>query len=171
MLGGVGVVVSCWVKEQEKVENMPIRKADRWKPARCAGGKEVEDCERTRIGLSTTSILLSLCVLDSGGIHKVLLSNNQATVLAMYQPFPPRTRILGATLHPSSVSHNTSAHTHLPGLLRPLCVPQKKLYVHTDKELVQLDVARCSHYGDQCEDCVLARDPDCGWNGTHCTPG
>lgn len=74
-------------------------------------------------------------------------------------------------LHPSSVSDTTPFPiTHLLVLFRPLCVPQKKLYVHTNSELVQLDVTRCSHYGDQCEDCVLARDPNCGWNGTHCTP-
>lgn len=47
---------------------------------------------------------------------------------------------------------------------------QRKLYVNSRSELVQLDVANCAHYGDSCEECVLGRDPYCGWNGTHCTP-
>lgn len=116
-------------------------------------------------------ILLSLCVTDSGGIHKVLSINNQAFVIAAYQPFPPRAHVLGAMLHPASVSDHASALHAASCLLRPPCLPQKKLHAYTNRELVQLDVARCSQYGDQCEDCVLARDPDCGWNGTHCTPG
>ena len=40
----------------------------------------------------------------------------------------------------------------------------------SSSELVQVDLGSCGQYGPQCEDCVLARDPYCGWNGTHCTP-
>lgn len=47
---------------------------------------------------------------------------------------------------------------------------QKKLYVSSRNELVQLNVENCAKYGNSCEDCVLARDPYCGWNGTHCSP-
>lgn len=46
---------------------------------------------------------------------------------------------------------------------------QKKLYVNSESELVQLNVANCSEYGDNCGDCVLARDPYCGWKDSHCT--
>lgn len=51
-----------------------------------------------------------------------------------------------------------------------MLVLQRKLYVNSGSELVQLDVANCALYGDSCEECVLGRDPYCGWNGTHCTP-
>lgn len=46
---------------------------------------------------------------------------------------------------------------------------QKRLYVNSQSELVQLNVANCAKYGDKCEDCVLARDPYCGWKDGHCT--
>lgn len=46
---------------------------------------------------------------------------------------------------------------------------QKMLYVNSQSELVQLNVANCAEYGDKCEDCVLARDPYCGWKDGHCT--
>lgn len=44
-----------------------------------------------------------------------------------------------------------------------------KLYVTTRRELAQLDVANCGSYTDSCEDCVLARDPYCGWDGAGCS--
>lgn len=51
------------------------------------------------------------------------------------------------------------------------CPPlQKKLYVASESELVQLDVANCGQYGNTCQECILSRDPDCVWNSTHCTP-
>lgn len=46
---------------------------------------------------------------------------------------------------------------------------QKRLYVNSQSELVQLNVANCAKYGDKCEDCLLARDPYCGWKDGHCT--
>ncbi|XP_056881677.1 semaphorin-7A isoform X2 [Takifugu flavidus] len=85
--------------------------------------------------------------LNSGGVHKVL-HNSQGFVIAEYNHITQRAYVISIMLHPSS----------------------RKLYVNTRNELVQLDMASCSHYGDKCEDCILARDPYCGWNGTHCTP-
>ncbi|XP_011607865.2 semaphorin-7A [Takifugu rubripes] len=85
--------------------------------------------------------------LNSGGVHKVL-HNSQGFVIAEYNQITQRAYVISILLHPSS----------------------RKLYVNTRNELVQLDIASCSHYGDKCEDCILARDPYCGWNGTHCTP-
>ncbi|XP_044060115.1 semaphorin-7A-like [Siniperca chuatsi] len=86
--------------------------------------------------------------LYNGGIHKMMQNKNSTFVIAEYQPFNHKTIIFSITLHPSS----------------------KKLYVNSGSELVQLDVANCAQYGDSCEECILARDPYCGWNGTHCTP-
>ncbi|TMS13225.1 Semaphorin-7A [Larimichthys crocea] len=86
--------------------------------------------------------------LNNGGIHKAIKNENQNFVIAEYKPFSHRTHVLGIILHP----------------------PSKKLYVSSRSELVQMDVANCGHYGVSCEECVLARDPYCGWNHTHCSP-
>ncbi|XP_070762725.1 semaphorin-7A-like [Enoplosus armatus] len=86
--------------------------------------------------------------LKNGGIHKVMQNENPTFVIAEYRPFHHWTHILGVILHPSS----------------------RKLYVNSRSELVQLDVANCAQYGDNCEECVLARDPYCGWKGSRCTP-
>ncbi|XP_034729177.1 semaphorin-7A isoform X1 [Etheostoma cragini] len=86
--------------------------------------------------------------LNNGGIHKVMQSKNLTFVIAEYRPFNHRAHILHMVLNPST----------------------RKLYVNSGSELVQLDVANCAQYGNSCQDCVLARDPYCGWNGTHCTP-
>ncbi|XP_034385557.1 semaphorin-7A-like [Cyclopterus lumpus] len=86
--------------------------------------------------------------LNNGGIHKVMQNKSQTFIIAEYQPFNHRTHVVSIGLHPSS----------------------GKLYVSSRNELVQLNVANCAQYGDSCELCVLARDPYCGWNGTHCTP-
>ncbi|XP_028420164.1 semaphorin-7A isoform X3 [Perca flavescens] len=87
--------------------------------------------------------------LNNGGIHKVMESKSQTFVIAEYRPFNHGAQVLHMVLHASS----------------------RKLYVNSRSELVQLDVANCAQYGNSCGDCVLARDPYCGWNGTHCTPG
>ncbi|XP_067451742.1 semaphorin-7A-like [Thunnus thynnus] len=81
-------------------------------------------------------------------VHKVTQNESQAFVIAEYRPFKHRDHILSIILRPST----------------------SKLYVSSKSELVQLDVANCAQYGDTCEGCILARDPYCGWNGTHCSP-
>lgn len=85
--------------------------------------------------------------LNHGGVHKVMQNNSQAFVIADYRPF-----------------------TH-GGQIHDIILPRssRKLYVGSRSELVQLDVASCGQYGDTCQECVLARDPYCGWNKTHCT--
>nr|XP_020472823.1 semaphorin-7A-like [Monopterus albus] len=86
--------------------------------------------------------------LNNGAIHKMMQNKTQAFIITEYRPFNHHTHILSMTLHPSS----------------------RKLYVNSRSELVQLDVTNCVQYGHSCEDCVLASDPYCGWNGTHCIP-
>ncbi|XP_030269967.1 semaphorin-7A-like [Sparus aurata] len=85
--------------------------------------------------------------LHNGGIHKVIRNMSQAFVIAEYQPFNHTDQVLSILLHSSA----------------------KRLYVNSQSELVQLNVANCAKYGDKCEDCVLARDPYCGWKDGHCT--
>uniref|UniRef100_A0A8C8F3T4 Semaphorin-7A-like n=1 Tax=Oncorhynchus tshawytscha TaxID=74940 RepID=A0A8C8F3T4_ONCTS len=81
----------------------------------------------------------------NGGIHKVLERDGHAFVIAELQPFNYRAHILSMMLHSST----------------------GKLYVGSSRELVQIDLGSCEQYGAQCEDCVLARDPYCGWDGHH----
>uniref|UniRef100_UPI0037E6FB81 semaphorin-7A-like isoform X1 n=1 Tax=Semicossyphus pulcher TaxID=241346 RepID=UPI0037E6FB81 len=86
--------------------------------------------------------------LHNGGIHKVMQNQMETFVIAEYRPFNHGTHLLSLTLQPST----------------------RKLYVNSRNELVQLDVANCAQYGDRCEDCVLARDPYCGWKNSSCVP-
>ncbi|XP_062327088.1 semaphorin-7A [Osmerus eperlanus] len=98
-----------------------------------------------RVQTEHTVLFLST---EKGVIHKVLEKDDKAFVIAEYQPFSSRTHILNMMIHSSS----------------------GKLYVSSSSELVQVNLVSCGQYGPQCEDCVLARDPYCGWNGTHCAP-
>ncbi|XP_071257702.1 semaphorin-7A-like isoform X2 [Salvelinus alpinus] len=85
--------------------------------------------------------------LENGGIHKILERDGQVFVIAELQPFNYIAHILSMMLHSST----------------------GKLYLGSSRELVQIDLDSCEQYGAQCEDCVLARDPYCGWDGNHCT--
>uniref|UniRef100_A0A3Q2W0K0 Semaphorin-7A-like n=1 Tax=Haplochromis burtoni TaxID=8153 RepID=A0A3Q2W0K0_HAPBU len=84
--------------------------------------------------------------LNNGGIHKVLQNESHTFVIAEYQPFKQKAHVLSIILQSTF----------------------KKLYVNDGSQLVQLDVADCSQYGDTCQDCMLSRDPYCGWDGTQC---
>ncbi|XP_037538815.1 sema domain, immunoglobulin domain (Ig), transmembrane domain (TM) and short cytoplasmic domain, (semaphorin) 4Ba [Nematolebias whitei] len=42
-----------------------------------------------------------------------------------------------------------------------------QLYVSTLSELVEVPVANCTNY-QSCGECILSRDPYCGWNGRQC---
>lgn len=88
--------------------------------------------------------------LQGGAVHKVKHeqtgSESNAFIIAEYKPFNHRAHIVSMGLNPST----------------------KKLYVTSRTEVVQLDVANCQRYGGVCEECVLARDPYCGWSEGHC---
>nr|XP_020514341.1 semaphorin-7A-like [Labrus bergylta] len=86
--------------------------------------------------------------LHNGAIHKVTQSQNQTFVIAEYETFKHNTSILNMILNQNSM----------------------KLYAASRSELVQVDVTNCAQYGDRCEDCVLARDPNCGWALNRCVP-
>ncbi|KAJ8340657.1 hypothetical protein SKAU_G00352900 [Synaphobranchus kaupii] len=88
-----------------------------------------------------------LLSLESGSIHKVLEHAGEPFIIAELQPFKNSTYIQNILLQPST----------------------KKLYVSSSSEVVEVDLKGCQRYGQQCEDCIQARDPYCSWNGTHCT--
>ncbi|XP_061732219.1 semaphorin-7A isoform X1 [Nerophis ophidion] len=77
--------------------------------------------------------------LVSGTVHKVVQNQGRAFIVAEYTPFNHRTHISSIILHLSS----------------------KKLYVSSNSQLVQVDVADCARYGKTCEELMLARDPYC----------
>nr|XP_023675762.1 semaphorin-7A-like isoform X1 [Paramormyrops kingsleyae] len=89
-----------------------------------------------------------LLTLGSGRVHKVLEQDGHTFVIAELRPFAYCCHIRNVLLQP---------HT-------------KMLYVSSSSEVVELDLRSCQAYGPRCEDCVMARDPYCGWNGTHCAP-
>ncbi|XP_048829009.1 semaphorin-7A-like isoform X2 [Brienomyrus brachyistius] len=103
------------------------------------------DRVNTSLGASYHVILLTL---GSGRVHKVLEQADHAFLIAELRPFASRCHIRNVLLQP---------HT-------------KMLYVSSSSEVVELDLRSCQAYGLWCEDCVMARDPYCGWNGTHCAP-
>ncbi|KAM4602771.1 semaphorin-4D [Polymixia lowei] len=86
--------------------------------------------------------------LENGRVHEVLERKTEGFLIAEYKPFNQKTRIINMIFHPST----------------------RKLYVSSSSELVQVDLESCARYGTHCEDCVMARDPYCGWNGSHCAP-
>ncbi|KAI1889503.1 hypothetical protein AGOR_G00163550 [Albula goreensis] len=88
-----------------------------------------------------------LLSLENGGLHKVVELDGKSFIIAEMQLF--------------------SSGTHIQKmLLQPLT---KRLYVSSGREVVEVDLRACLMYGPRCEDCVLAQDPYCSWNGTHCS--
>ncbi|CAN9506810.1 unnamed protein product [Ophioblennius macclurei] len=102
------------------------------------------DSVKQMVNSSRTVVFLSL---NNGGIHKVVQHEKESFIIAEYRPFNQHTHIENIILHTSS----------------------KKLYVSTRDKLVQIDVVNCTQYGNTCEDCVLSRDPYCGWKDGRCT--
>ncbi|QRY18892.1 ORF-22 [Teiidae poxvirus 1] len=58
-------------------------------------------------------------------------------------------------------------HTHVLSL--ELDVKMNKLYVAYNDSIIELPSALCSLYGYTCDDCLLARDPQCGWYKEKCS--
>ncbi|XP_051977786.1 semaphorin-3D-like [Xyrauchen texanus] len=59
--------------------------------------------------------------------------------------------------------------TQTPVLSMELSIKRQVLFVSSNEGVVQLPVQRCELYGKACEDCCLARDPYCAWDGSSCT--
>ncbi|XP_033846260.1 semaphorin-7A-like isoform X2 [Periophthalmus magnuspinnatus] len=89
--------------------------------------------------------------LHNGMIHKVMLKQTATDaisyVIAEYRPFNHRAFIVNLDLHPTT----------------------RTLYIASRTELAQMDVANCQGYGNSCEECIMARDPYCGWSEGQCT--
>lgn len=90
---------------------------------------------------NNTVLLLSL---ESGGVHKVL--EKPVFVIAEYLAFPRGTHITSTLLDASG----------------------KRLFVSSSNEVVEIDLRACHVYGNECTECLLSRDPYCGWDGLHC---
>ncbi|XP_077176733.1 semaphorin-7A-like [Paroedura picta] len=79
---------------------------------------------------------------DQGKIHKVLQKGEQTVIISELSPFKKEAPVS------SMVLDTTMGH----------------LYVSTEFEVVRLSLADCEQYKDTCWNCVLARDPYCGWD-------
>ncbi|XP_046721194.1 semaphorin-7A [Silurus meridionalis] len=88
-----------------------------------------------------------LMSLDSGKVHKILDQDGKPFIIAEYEPFKTRTHISSMLLDSTT----------------------KKLFVSSSSEVIQIDLRNCSMYGNQCQPCVMARDPYCIWDWTECS--
>ncbi|XP_018600760.1 semaphorin-7A isoform X2 [Scleropages formosus] len=91
-------------------------------------------------GLQVHTVLL--LGLEDGRIHKVLEQTGIPFIMAELQLFQPGARLLNMLLQSS----------------------RKKLYVSSNTEVLEVDLDSCMNYGNECELCVQARDPYCGWD-------
>ncbi|KAM9481092.1 semaphorin-7A-like [Clarias gariepinus] len=80
--------------------------------------------------------------LENGNVHKILEQNNEPFIITEYEPFNNRTHITSLLLDRAT----------------------KKLFVSSISEVIQIDLSNCSVYGNDCDSCVMARDPYCGWD-------
>ncbi|XP_007430162.1 semaphorin-7A [Python bivittatus] len=84
---------------------------------------------------------------DKGSIHKVVVLPQGAMNILEIQPFKSHMVILSMILDHS----------------------KNELFVASTNEVVQLPMATCGAYKNNCESCVLSRDPYCGWINGKCT--
>ncbi|MBN3280079.1 SEM7A protein, partial [Polyodon spathula] len=87
-----------------------------------------------------------LLATDNGLIHKVLEVNHSPFIIAEIHPFKNKSHIQSMILDSTT----------------------KKLYVGSNYEVVEIDLQSCEQYGDGCEQCILSRDPYCGWSNNKC---
>ncbi|XP_026540343.1 semaphorin-7A [Notechis scutatus] len=84
---------------------------------------------------------------DKGSIHKVVVLPDGAMNILEIQPFQSQAAILAMILDKS----------------------RNELIVASANEVVQLPMASCGAYKNNCGSCVLSRDPYCGWVNEKCT--
>ncbi|KAK9393888.1 semaphorin-7A [Crotalus adamanteus] len=84
---------------------------------------------------------------DKGSIHKVVVLPKGPMNILEIQPFQSQAGILAMILD----------HT------------RNELIVASANEVVQLPMASCGAYQNNCGSCVLSRDPYCGWINEECT--
>lgn len=79
---------------------------------------------------------------EQGKVLKVLHTSDGAFIISQYSLF-----------------HNES-----PVLNMAIDSQKGHLYVGTAMEVQRLTLADCGRYGDTCRECILSRDPYCGWD-------
>uniref|UniRef100_A0A3B1JXM8 Si:ch211-113g11.6 n=1 Tax=Astyanax mexicanus TaxID=7994 RepID=A0A3B1JXM8_ASTMX len=79
---------------------------------------------------------------EQGKVLKVLHTNAEAFIISQYSLF------------------------HNEGPIINMAIDSQKghLYVGTAMEIQRLQLADCSRYGHSCRECILSRDPYCGWD-------
>uniref|UniRef100_A0A3B4C386 Sema domain-containing protein n=1 Tax=Pygocentrus nattereri TaxID=42514 RepID=A0A3B4C386_PYGNA len=79
---------------------------------------------------------------EQGKVLKVLHTNEEAFIISQYSLF------------------------HNEGPIINMAIDSQKghLYVGTAMEIQRLKLADCSRYGVSCRECILSRDPYCGWD-------
>ncbi|XP_035601875.1 semaphorin-7A-like [Oncorhynchus keta] len=87
---------------------------------------------------------------EQGKVLKVLHTIEEAFIISQYSLF------------------------HNEGPVLSMAIDSKKghLYVGTAMEVQRIPLADCGRYGDSCRECILSRDPYCGWDAARrrCTP-
>ncbi|XP_069568053.1 semaphorin-7A [Brachyistius frenatus] len=79
---------------------------------------------------------------EQGKVLKVLHTSEEVFIISQYSLF----------------------HNEGPVLNMAIDSQRGHLYVGTAMEVQRLPLADCGRYGDTCRDCILARDPYCGWD-------
>ncbi|XP_048117666.1 semaphorin-7A [Alosa alosa] len=62
------------------------------------------------------------------------------------------------------ISQFSLFHNEGPVLSMAIDSQKGHLYVGTSTEIQRVPLADCSRYGDSCRECILSRDPYCGWD-------
>lgn len=79
---------------------------------------------------------------EQGKVLKVLHTSEEVFIISQYSLF----------------------HNEGPVLNMAIDSPKGHLYVGTAMEVQRLPLADCGRYGDTCRECILSRDPYCGWD-------
>uniref|UniRef100_A0A3Q2YBR8 Si:ch211-113g11.6 n=1 Tax=Hippocampus comes TaxID=109280 RepID=A0A3Q2YBR8_HIPCM len=79
---------------------------------------------------------------EQGKVLKVLHSSDGVFIISQYSMFRNEGPVLNMAINPQ----------------------KGHLYVATAMEVQRLPLADCGRYGDTCRECILSRDPYCGWD-------
>ncbi|KAM4607200.1 semaphorin-4G-like [Polymixia lowei] len=96
-------------------------------------------------GLDGQTYHVLFLATDEGWLHKAVEVKGQLHIIEELQLFEQPQSVNSLLISPTQMS----------------------VYVGSPSGLVQLPLSTCHRY-TSCYDCILARDPYCGWNGTRC---
>ncbi|KAI4871750.1 hypothetical protein NFI96_029491 [Prochilodus magdalenae] len=129
-------------------------------------------------GLDGSSHRVMFIGTDSGSVLKVVNYDGQAVIIEEVQLFQLSQPVKILRLSSTTVSSTPPSSGQLVSLSLQLAFPelvfsisrfisvQGQLYAGSEVAAAQMPLSSCGHYSS-CVDCVLARDPYCGW---HLTP-